>query len=139
MRLLRRPRDTPFDITHNGLEVSVTRKANKNFYLRFDRKTGKIRLSAPYEASDARIRSVIDLHRGWIERRLAGFANCPAPQDRQIADGATITVFGAPVVIQFSGEGPRRRVALSGTTLVLGGAQDGDDGARLVECWLRGE
>jgi predicted metal-dependent hydrolase len=139
MRIGRRPRDVPFPVTHAGLTVVVTRKANKNIYLRVHRASGEIRLTAPYDASDAKIRSVIESHGPWIEHHLTLVATRPAPTQRSVVDGIELPILGMLPVVNVNDRPGRSRVELREGVLTVFTGERGANPHALVESWLRAE
>ena len=48
-------RERTYEIKIEGVPIIVTKKRMKNMYLRISKEDGTVRISAPYQMSDARI------------------------------------------------------------------------------------
>jgi len=74
-----------------------------------------------------------------FERRLATIANHPPQGGRQIVDGASIAIFGSPMLIQVAERAQHRGVTQVGNTLIVRGTAEDEAITSLVERWLRSE
>jgi predicted metal-dependent hydrolase len=84
------------EIAADGIVIEVARKHIKNFYLRVDRRQGRVRVSAPQSASDEEVRSVVARRIDWIKRQQAKVAAQP-PSDRpRYVSGETHYFLGRP-------------------------------------------
>ena len=93
--------------------VEVVRKRIKNFYLRVDRQQGRVRLSAPRNASDDEVRLVVQRRIDWIKRQQA--------QRRRRAAASSVR-----------GSSPARRIFSSAEPLRLEVVEREGRGSRVV-------
>ena len=56
-----------YQITIDGIEITVTKKRMKNMYLRIKKEDGSVHISAPYQTSDAHIRAFVGARISWIK------------------------------------------------------------------------
>src|SRR5688572_6483648 len=91
-----RPPARSSEITVDGIAVEVVRKRIKNFYLRVDRREGRVRLSAPSNASDDEVASIVERRLNWIKRHQATAAAAPPIFRPRFLTGETLYFLGAP-------------------------------------------
>lgn len=77
------------EITTEGIVVEVVRKQIKNFYLRVDRRQGRVRVSAPHNADDEAVRLVVTRRMDWIKRQRAKAAAAPPQKRPRYVSGET--------------------------------------------------
>lgn len=66
-----------YTITVKGIPIEVHTKPIKNTYLRINRNSGKLRLSAPWQLNRQQIESFVIAHIPWIEKHLQAFEKQP--------------------------------------------------------------
>lgn len=128
------PTPAPVSIELAGRQIPIEIIANsraRRITLRADAARGLIRLSVPPRSSPARALAMLDMHRGWLEARVAAW-----PEAAAFAPGATLDIAGARVVIDWAPARPRTP-SLDGDRLAVGGPLDGL--AARVERFLKGQ
>lgn len=106
-----------FSIRVGDSDIEVTRKRVKNLRMRVDR-DGTIKVSAPSLMPLSLIEAFVVSNRGWIEQARAK-AKASA-YSATIADGGTMTVWGAPCTIRVLRTEARSKAAyLEGEDLVV--------------------
>jgi predicted metal-dependent hydrolase len=128
------------EITADGVVIEVLRKRIKNFYLRVDRRAGRVRLSAPSNASDDEVASVVEKRLDWIKRHQAQAAAAPPIFRPRFLSGETHLYLGVPLrleVVERTGRGSR--VVYSGSTLQLQVRRRSriDERQRAIHDWYR--
>ena len=61
-------RERTYEIKIEGVPIIVTKKRMKNMYLRISKEDGTVRISAPYQMSDARIAAFARERIEWIRK-----------------------------------------------------------------------
>jgi predicted metal-dependent hydrolase len=74
-------------ITVNGLQVRVFRKAIKNLHLGVYPPHGRVRVAAPLRVSDDAVRMAVIGKLGWIKRQRAKFKGQPRQSAREMVSG----------------------------------------------------
>lgn len=74
-------------ITINGLQVEVVRKAIKNLHLGVYPPDGRVRVAAPLAVSDDAVRLAVIGKLGWIKRQRAKFEAQPRQSQREMVAG----------------------------------------------------
>ncbi len=59
-------REQTYEIRIDEIEITVTKKRMKNMYLRIRKEDGSVRISAPHQISDARIKAFAAERIGWV-------------------------------------------------------------------------
>lgn len=126
----------------DDLAIVVTRKAIKNVYLRIDRSTGQLRLSAPLRMQDADIAGFVSDHRAWIDRRRRLLAHEPTRAELCFVTGERHLLFGEPFTLHVIERPGRGLVRLHGDgRLELHVSPDStpDGRAALLSRWYRAQ
>jgi predicted metal-dependent hydrolase len=134
--------ELPAQIAAEGIEIDIARKRIKNFYLRVERPLGRVRVSAPHNASDDEVRSVIFKRLDWIKRQRARIAATPAPVRLRFASGETHFVLGEPVrleVVERAGRGGSVTCSEGMLKLTVRKRSRFDERERVVREWYRSE
>ena len=107
-------------ISVDGIVAEVARKQIKNFYLRVDRRRGRVRVSAPRSASDEEVRSVVARRIDWIKRQQAKIAAQPPSVFPRYASGETHFFLGQPYRLEVVERNGRSSVVVqSASSLVV--------------------
>jgi predicted metal-dependent hydrolase len=80
---------------HGALEYDLTRKAIKHLYIRIDRDTGRVKVSAPRRMSDEDVSDAVRRNRGWIERQRSIVYASHGSLSPALRPGDRIAIFGA--------------------------------------------
>ena len=80
-----------YQITIDGIEITVTKKRMKNMYLRIKKEDGSVHISAPYQMGDARILAFAKARISWIreyqekyQKRQMQRITQPVPDENEI-------------------------------------------------------
>ena len=100
-----------------GIPVEVTRKRQKNMYLRVA-PDGTVRVSAPTRTSFAAIERFVELRMGWIVKQQAKMISVAAKQEAGGNDDDAIYVWGRPYALEVT-RGRSYALQLDGTRACL--------------------
>lgn len=124
----------------SGMAVAVTRKAIKNFYVRVDRETGEVRVTAPRRLSDNEIGRLLRRDWPWVEKQRARAALRPHLPEHCYETGEVFYLWGRPYVLTVR-ESPARRPAVcvrAGRLLLYAEASLGaEERQKAIEAWYR--
>lgn len=67
-------KEKKYQLEIDGVMITVTKKRMKNMYLRIKKEDGAVLISAPYQMSDARIRSFAEERIDWIQKYQQKYA-----------------------------------------------------------------
>ncbi len=89
---------------HNicGYKVCLTRKPIKHIYLRINRETSDLRVSAPVRVGLSEIENFIRLKKSWIDRRLKQAEPLREKTVTAFADGQRLLYRGRPYLLKIS-------------------------------------
>ncbi len=78
-----------------GVEIELTRKKIKHFYIRVVPPDGSVRMSVPLRARNSDIASMVDERLGWIsERRTEILRSAPAAPPLAVVSGECVELWG---------------------------------------------
>jgi predicted metal-dependent hydrolase len=80
---------------YDTLEYDLTRKQILHLYIRIDRDTGRVKVSAPRRMSDKDVSDAVFRNRGWIERRRSEVNASHGGPSASLLQGDRIAIFGA--------------------------------------------
>ena len=129
-------------ITTDGITVDVARKRIKNFYLRIEHGQGRVRISAPQNASDDEVRSIVARRIDWIRRQQARIAAAPPSVRLRLVSGETLFFLGRSLrldVVERDGRGGSVSASEAGLTLSIRRRSQFDERERAIREWYRGE
>lgn len=120
--------------------VTVTRKAIKNFYVRVDRETGEVRVTAPRRLSDDEIERLLLRDWPWVEKQRKRAALRPRLPVHRYETGEIFYLWGRPYVLTVR-ESPERRPAVcvrAGRLLLYADASlEAGQRQKALEAWYR--
>ncbi|RNC85739.1 MAG: M48 family peptidase [Balneola sp.] len=130
--------------TWRGISVEITRKRIKNLYVRVNRRTGLVRVSAPIHISEKAIEGFLDSKFSWIKRhQLHSVNNVSANPFLTYENGEVHYFFGKQFQLKQIDRTPgsRKRVYISGNELVIeiSEASSIEQRKRILEAWYRSE
>ena len=117
-------------VSVDGLQVTVIRKAIKNMHLRVRPPEGEIVITAPNRLPASAIERFVREKRGWIERQKKTIAARPEVTDPAYRDGQRIWLWGQALTLRLVPVSRGRRTFLQGETLTLFVLEHDDAAAR---------
>ena len=84
----------------SGFEAELIRKKIKNMHLYVLRPDGKIRITAPMNTPESRIRDFFESHIPWILKQHARLDAEPKALPITYSSGDVITIFGSPYTLE---------------------------------------
>lgn len=124
-------------LTVEGLDVEVTRKRVRRVNLGVHPPEGRVRVSAPHRTSDAEIAAFVVARRSWIDGHRERLRR-EAPIE--VRDGATIRLWGEPMVLELVESGTRGRVTTPRPDAIVVRVPPGSSleaRRRILDTWLR--
>ena len=123
-----------------GTVVTVTRKAIKNFYVRVDRETGEVCVTAPKHLADAELLRLLQRDWAWVKRQRAKAARRPQLPSHRYEDGEIFYLWGRPYVLTVRVRAAQRTAVCTrtGRLLLYVAASAGQEARRkAIEVWYR--
>lgn len=127
-------------LEYSGTVVTVTRKAIKNFYVRVDRETGEVRVTAPRRLEAAEILRFLQRDWPWVEKQRAKAAARPHLPVHHYETGEVFYLWGRPYVLTVRERSARRTAVCTREgklLLYLDGTMDCEQRQQVLEAWYR--
>ena len=129
-------------LVFGGETLIVERKAIKNFYIRIDRESGHIRVTAPRRMSEAEIQRLLQKDWGWVEKKRSELAARPRLPVHHYREGEVFFLWGKPYIltVRERSQGKAAAYAKAGRLFLFVRPQD--DAAlrrQALETWYRSQ
>jgi predicted metal-dependent hydrolase len=105
-------------ITINGLDVEVVRKAIKNLHLGVYPPHGRVRVAAPLAVSDDAVRLAVIGKLGWIRRQRAKFEAQPRQSQREMVAGESHYFLGQRYRLRITEHRGAGKVVMRNTAMI---------------------
>lgn len=105
-------------MTVEGLQIDVIFKSVKNINLSVRQPHGRVRISAPFHVTEARIRDVVSGKLDWIRAHQQRMAEHPARQPLAFKSGNRVMVWGAEQLLTVR-TGQRGHARWTGNEVIL--------------------
>lgn len=116
-RSIRRIEPFAYEIHVNGLPVRLIRKNIKNIHLAVYPPDGAVRVSAPFQVSEDRIRYYILSKMVWIKKQIANFQAQAREEEREFLNMETHMVWGEQCLLEIHANSGKNQVCLDYKTL----------------------
>jgi predicted metal-dependent hydrolase len=93
-------------IAGQAVDYSLRRSRRRTIGLAIDQRG--LRISAPLQARDGDIETLIRRHGQWVLDKLAAWQQRPAPEKLAVSDGTVLTILGQPLTITVTALGRAR-------------------------------
>lgn len=126
-------------IVVDGIDVAVARKRIRGLYLRVDRHSGQLRVSAPRRLSAKRIRAFVASKRAWIEQKQAEARQTPAETRPQCVSGEVLYLWGKgyPLAVVECPARPTVELHKEGLVMRVRPGTDTAKRRQILDAWYR--
>jgi len=103
-----------------GIPVQVIRKSIKNLHLSVLPPDGQVRVSAPAQMTDDRVRAAVSTRLAWIKKQQSEFTSQPRQGERELVTGETLYLWGKRYRLEvIEGHGKHEVKRKNGDKLVM--------------------
>jgi predicted metal-dependent hydrolase len=125
----------------SGIEIEVVKKNIKNMHLSVLPPMGKVRISAPTDASDDAINLFAITKIGWIKKQIEEFVNQPRQSEREYVSGESHYIWGRRYRMEVKHSKIKNNVEIKASKLVLTVRENSTQQQRenVMKEWYRAE
>ncbi|NLB53112.1 MAG: M48 family metallopeptidase [Syntrophomonadaceae bacterium] len=103
----------------SNIEIDVIKKDIKNMHLSVLPPMGKVRISAPLNASDDAIRLFAVTKIGWIKKQIEKYENQPRQAEREYVSGESHYIWGRRYILEIRYNNKANNVEIKGSKIFL--------------------